>query len=421
MLTHPKTTPGSTRTSYRIRLPSACLWENRLNIAKILEDYRDFLRIVYTINQKEEPVPRLHLNSIIVFDGVKEVNYNVHTRNLFIIISALLLITFGGYYLILDNVTGMGETPDSPLTESPAEASALTHRTLGIGFYPIWSPDGQSLLYLEDDRTSVALFDMNLGKEKIIFNSVDNYLYSINWFDNKNVLVSDRDYIYKVDIATGESAKITSLPSQSYFSEKPYLYWAINPIASPNKDKIAFEGYRKSHTPAIYVADMKGQEIEVEEHSFSPQWSTDDQIIFVHQDIEIDGKPGTPEIISKSLTTGHQEKIVDGYNPIVSPDSSSIAFQTVNGNMSILNLEKDTQKTSSWKVITVLKWSPDSSKVLVFTQPGSEPQLEIVDVNTLDSEVLASGKIESADWSPDGKSIAAGINGEIVVYELNQD
>lgn len=345
----------------------------------------------------------------------------MHIRKLFIIIASLLLIMFGGYYLVLDKVTGMGETPDSPLAESPAEASASTHRTLGTGFYPTWSPDGQGLLYVKDDRTSAAIFDMNSGKEKIIFSSVGNYVYSINWFDDKTVLVSDRDYIYKVDIATGESAKITSLPSQSYFNEKSYLYWAIRPIPSPNKEKIAFEGYRTSHTPAVYVADLKGQEIEVEENSFSPQWLTEDQIIFVHQDTEIDGKPGTPEIISKSLTTGHREKIVDGYYPVVSPDSSRIAFQTVNGNMSILNLETGTQKTSSWKVVNISKWSPDSSHVLVITQPVSGPQLEIVEASTLNSEVLASGTIDSADWSPDGKSIAAGINGEIIVYELDRD
>ncbi|MDQ4121752.1 MAG: CehA/McbA family metallohydrolase [Acidobacteriota bacterium] len=95
------------------------------------------------------------------------------------------------------------------------EARRVT-RGGGIDSRPTWSPDGKQLAFVRDDTedTSIIIFDVSSGRERILINSPALDLDPAFSRDGRSVFYSSAESgdidLWRIDIATGEKKRITT-------------------------------------------------------------------------------------------------------------------------------------------------------------------------------------------------------------------
>jgi Tol biopolymer transport system component len=248
-----------------------------------------------------------------------------------------------------------------------ADGSALTN--LAEGRRPVWSPDGQKILFLKKRELWVMNADGS-GQQLLSERGPAEYVWSPDGKKIGFTIEGDELWVMQSDGS-----------AQMFLATN-----ASNPAWSPDGNKLVFSDLADLNL-RIINSDGTGNTRLTEQLAFDPAWSPDGtRITFAtldERDIWLINPDGTGRV---NLTPGSSED--DG--PVWSPDGSKIAFNTGP------------------------QGQPLESEVAVMSRDGTG---RVVLTNH-------PGFDFSPAWSPDGSKIAFQrfeITGDLEIYVMNAD
>ncbi|MCP4677593.1 MAG: S9 family peptidase [Deltaproteobacteria bacterium] len=127
------------------------------------------------------------------------------------------------------------------------EAKCLTADNKSFDGSPSYSPDGRYIGFMrqeipgfESDRFRISLYDRNSGDIKVLTESFDNQINHFEWLaDSRSILfqghVSGRFPLFRLDVETGNSTKLDSIPSVRQFdiADDGRLAFTFNSVGDP--------------------------------------------------------------------------------------------------------------------------------------------------------------------------------------------
>ena len=235
---------------------------------------------------------------------------------------------------------------------------------------------------------------------------------------------SERDgnmEIYLMDIAGGDSLRLTNNPAEDYW-----------PTWSPDGTQIAFASNRDGDFE-IHVIDADGsnpRRLTAEAgNDLEPDWSPDGtQIAFmVYQG-------GKSDIFTMNPDGSERRKLTesrgDNYLPKWSSDGTQIVFVSErDGNPEIYTMNADgneqTRLTDNTADDRYPSWSPDGDHISFYSDRDGNRELYVMDADGSNPQPLTDDNslVWVSDWSPDGGQIAFTSNrdGNREIYIMEAD
>ena len=241
-----------------------------------------------------------------------------------------------------------------------------------------WSPDAFKISILYGD--SIAVLDIE-NSETAIFNYVTPDVQGYSWFpDSRNIAISASGVIYKVDIYTNQSEKITE---------------GVHPEISPNGELIAYR-----NNGAIYVLDLKNgstQYIADSQYGIA-QWSpTSDRLAFV-------GGEHNNELLSVPID-GNEKMLLFSGDVVTaykwSPDGEKIAYGKAYG-FGVVNIDESKDEIVSLMNSYSPSWSPENSSIVYLLLGLDEQSIYVYNLMNKSNKLLLSlnsGAL-NVSWSP---------------------
>ena len=221
------------------------------------------------------------------------------------------------------------------------------------GLAPLWSPDGERIMYEATDGTWRSVFGFRI----------------------RNVTG------LRVVNADGTSDRELSDANPA------------RPIWSPDSSQILYELNNKG----IWAVNADGTGLrQLDSSGDSPTWSPDSsQILY-----ELDGK-GVWAVNADG--TGLRQLDSSGFGPAWSPDGSQILFALSWNGIWVVNADGTDRRNligaGAW---TAWSWSPDGNRIALSTRSEG---IWVIDADGTDKQQLTDSG-SSLAWSPDGKYIA---------------
>ncbi len=292
--------------------------------------------------------------------------------------------------------------------------------------WPMWSPDGKTLLMMGDKAGDGGpghenLYSVDAGggavKELTHFTN-GRVLWPTMSYDGKAVVFERGFGIWKADARTGkaEEVKITlrGLPSGPGVTHEAVTAWGGLAL-SPDGKKIAVTGGGEVWAAASHEGGEAQRLTHTEASEFDPRWTADSTKVIYRSERE--GGSGLYEYdfgtnAERALTKG---RALDT-SALPSPDGKMVAFIRDRKELHVLTLAGGADKVVAKGEINEyqadsIAWSPDS-KWVAYVPTGFDAFTNIwlvpADGSAGAREVtfLANGENAShLAWSPDGKYI----------------
>ncbi len=238
-------------------------------------------------------------------------------------------------------------------------------------FYPMPSPDGQSLAYVHYVSHGVGdlfVVRMTPGAEPRQITRDRATIRGVSWApDGKSVVfASNRTGPYELWRVNVRSARIQPVPADS--SE------AANPVVAPGGTWIAFNNFHVSNS--VKIADLPDQDRLLQMQTVAPSLGRNQEAA-----LSFDGKT----LLFISDRSGSWQIWRSG------PDGSEpIQLTHLRGSY-----------------VGSVHWSPDNRHIVFDARPQGHSAIYLLDVETGESKALSIGDMEerAPSWSPDGKQI----------------
>lgn len=267
------------------------------------------------------------------------------------------------------------------------EIKSITN-TVSQDIFPMWI--GEEIYFLSDrDRTmNMFVYNVKSGETKKVTNFTE---YDIKFpsFNDKTIVFENGGFIYKYDVNTKTSEKISITINDDFIYSRPSFKDASKNIASadlsPNGERVVFSARGDIYTVPAEKGITRNLTSSSDAHDRAAVWSPDGKTIAYLSD-----KSGEYEIYLQ---------VQDGSSDAV----------------------KLTEGTNNY--IFRIQWSPDSKKIIYSDRLG---RLQYVDVTTKKVTLVEksdNGQISGYSWSPDSKWITYTISDAnrfniIMVYNL---
>ncbi|KYK28551.1 MAG: hypothetical protein AYK19_20850 [Theionarchaea archaeon DG-70-1] len=274
---------------------------------------------------------------------------------------------------------------------------------------PIWSPDGEKIVFVshDDENTEIYIMDSDGGNVQRLTN---NTVYDSNpvWTpDGKRIVfTSGKDGIFDIYMMDADGGNLRQLTRHS----AP----VFNIAWSPDGEKIAFCS-SKDGKVNIYVMDSEGGNqknlTDYPAYDRYPVWSPDGEKIAFYSD-----RDGNLEIYVMDSDGGNVQRLTnnpahDSF-PAWSPDREKIAFMSCrDGNLEIYVMDSDGGNVENLTCNPAhdwdFAWSPDGTKIAFTSLRDGTFEIYVMDsdggnhVNVTNN----SGWDWSPVWSPDGERI----------------
>jgi Tol biopolymer transport system component len=323
----------------------------------------------------------------------------------------------------------VGGEGDVWLREVVSGAETRLTRTPTFKYWCFWSPDSETLAYL-DVLNGLYVVSVKGGEPRTLIKSnsdfikAGNYAWPTGWTaDNQMILcqVSKRG-LCAIPLSGGEWKDIFKLPAQ--YTEKDFTLLTL----SPNGKFLAYQS-TKSGNSDIYVMPVDGgNSIQITNHPAPdswPTWSFDGKWISF-----LSLRSGDSEIwVTRISPDGHSEgepfQIFRGYSVMDScfnwtrDGKIGISLSTGVSNIFIKELQtgKETQLTNTLTQERHPRWSPDGSQIAfisyregksnLWTIPSEGGEANKATVNVPNPDAILR-YITRPSWLPDGTWLAFG-------------
>lgn len=208
----------------------------------------------------------------------------------------------------------------------------------------VWSPDGRpEIVFVSSPGANNSIYKMNVfgeifSEERIT--AYDDVAYAPDWRHNEVIFVAIRNGSYDIYAVNPQTGIERQLTDDSYIDS--------NPVWSPDGQYFAYQSYREEGQ-AIFVAAADGRNaVQLTSgagNNFNPIWSPDGRYIaFISQR---DGNeelylvnPTDPESVQRLTTHPAADRA-----PVWSPDSKYLAFVSYrdrNAEIYLLNVKSGT-------------------------------------------------------------------------------
>ncbi len=305
---------------------------------------------------------------------------------------------------------------------------------------PLWSPDGQQIVFNADQRIYSASVD---GSRLYLFPHGGEFSLEHAWSISPDGLIALTSY-QRGDYFEIETALLDG--SERRLLAEEYPLGPYHPAWSPDGTRLAFVGMANLETPdgqkqsfrTIYTVNREGSDVRHYERATPPMmlynepatWSPDGRhIALLLWDCHRDGEELCPVYIEViNVDTSEAMRVSETVSrPAWSPDSSRIAFiQSKNGVETIATIRPDGSDlrevaslpeavsqaavpTKHWPLPGSwggpwrrwMSWSPDGSEIRLHWSP-----FVTVDVDGSNLRIMWARRASQAEWSPDGSRIA---------------
>ncbi len=273
--------------------------------------------------------------------------------------------------------------------------------------FPRWSPTGQVIAFVSSRgaETAICLIPALGGPARELVRITDwigNALGAMPWSpDGTKLLFSRGGALWKIDIGTGEEARLTD----------PDVGGAAG-TWSPNGKWIAFTR-RQDERPELWLLPAEGgkpRPLLVDAHgNDAPAWSADGRRIVFQSD-----RTGASNLWEIEVTSGRLRQLTVGVNvqdPTVARDGRVAFIQTREGADLYISRVAD----GSRRQITfhrggsyAPRFAPDGSKLVYESNRSGDEEIWMLDLTTgAERQLTFDPAYDTApDWSPDGRQVA---------------
>jgi Tol biopolymer transport system component len=281
----------------------------------------------------------------------------------------------------------------SPLVENSAEiyvvdAEGGEPTKVGDGYAPIWSSDGQQILYVTDFSASEEGSEQSL-KAFRVQDGRDTTLVTQRWVSGlwpiEGVQYSADDSLIAVYVGGLEMEGfivIVDAEGGPVWEIPDFVYGADDFSWSPDDHRLAYrdsgQPFMGGKEPSLKIVGADSGEVirTLEQPAFWPRWS-----------------PAGDRIAAFSWEEGSSFRAL-----IVDADQGQVILQSerVFGDL--------------WNSRPI--WSPDGASLLFAASQDDQMQLHVMDGNDGELRAIAQGERPDADWSPDGAYVALSVGEE---------
>ena len=201
------------------------------------------------------------------------------------------------------------------------------------GMYPSWSPDGETLYFIQREAGQSHIYSIELDtpkKKTQVTEVAGTYRFLSVSPDGKKLAfngwtghVQQENQIWVLDIATGEMEVMTGV---QHFG-RTFFFWGLS--WSPDSKKIVFSLERPGGLEQLYILDVETKDIEILTElnkDYYPVWSPDGkQILFMRWDREFETFY-TIDVETRTLKALFDIDNATGYWTAWSADSQSIIY-----------------------------------------------------------------------------------------------
>ncbi len=241
----------------------------------------------------------------------------------------------------------------------------------GAGTYYDWSPDGSRIALNGNDR----LYVMN-GDGSDLTRLSDLIMWIPVWSPNGNRIVFEADNdrtrdIYVINADGSGLTKLTDLPGNQFLTSSPW---------SPDSNRIVFHIDNDDRTRDIYVINADGSGLtrltdRPGDHSLaSSPWSPDGSRILFVTSITIEATLDSPErtelhqyLISPDGSNLEELELGDYWSGSRSPDGSKIAFRDLFGRLLVVSRDGSNVTLLTEELLLHpaygLSWSPTGTHI----------------------------------------------------------
>lgn len=293
--------------------------------------------------------------------------------------------------------------------------------------WPMWTPDGKSLLYMcdrtaEGNRGGENIWEADAAsgspKQLTHFTS-GRVLWPTLSYDGRTVVFERHFAIWKMDTRTGKAEQVPialrGLPSGPHVEHTAVSGWSGLAL-SPDGRKIALVGHGEIFAAAASSGGEAQRVTRTGSEERSPKWNGDSTEVAYTSE-----RDGGSALYAYNFNTDTERALVRppkpasdlDLSPSYSPDGKLLAFIRNRREVHVLTLAGMHDKVVASGEIdsTTLAWSPDS-KWLVYLPNGSNSFTNLWAVPTDGSAAarqitfLANGETGGPiAWAPDGKYI----------------
>jgi len=319
-----------------------------------------------------------------------------------------------------------GEYDKRNISSIGADGSGYLNLTEGSGmdnYNPSWSPDKKMIAYLSgnDENTYIKIMNRDGTNKRTLKLICTGHSFCFNceyarpeWSPNGKLIaftavnsfnsdvIADqtmmKDYplknvaedLYIINVYDGSSRKLSNIrnPPANVCNGVGYRH----PVWSPDGSRIAFvskyHSLPYSNEYDIIIVNLNDTNTVVIENGMSPCFMKDGRNL-IYQEMNA-GESTSTKIIRMNLDTGIKSIVVEGTNPLLSPNNLKLAYRNENNiyiadltNKKQINLETD--KYSTYYKAGTYAWSPDSKQLAIIMSKVND--LDFSDIYMIDAEI----------------------------------